>query len=489
MAEVFEAALAGELGFERKVAIKRMLPSAAEDAVVARRFLDEARIASRLHHANIVSVLDLGLLDGVPFQVLELVEGLDGDQLVQRAGGRVPIEIALVIAAEIAHALDHAHHAADESGTSFGLVHRDVKPSNILVSWAGDVKLTDFGIAVARDRAARTEAGSTAGTRGFMAPEQRLRGEIDGRTDVFALGLALHVMATGTNPLHDVTAEIALLEGAPLVLDSSLPADVRTVIARAVAPQRLERSSAAQLADEIDALLATRQVRDRRRELRTFLAQLAPRTQTVGSLDRLLGLEVVATADAVDGVASYVTVTRPAPTPRPTAPPRSRRSLAVVIAGVVAAGAIAFAIWPRDEPHVAITPTLAVPTAPEPIAPPPVANAASTTLAAPAESPRPAAASRHVFERDKPRRASHPTAPVPEATPVGTGYVQIAGEHVMGMQVLVDGTPQGYAPHKLAVSLGRHRIELVAKDGTRTAPMEIEVTSFHTFGSPARPRF
>src|SRR5580704_14934329 len=106
MADVFEAELTAELGFVRKVAIKRMLGEAAADVTAAGRFLDEARIASRLHHANVVAIIDFGLLDGLPFQVLELVDGIDAQRLATRAGGRLPIDIALIIASEVAHALD-----------------------------------------------------------------------------------------------------------------------------------------------------------------------------------------------------------------------------------------------------------------------------------------------------------------------------------------------------------------------------------------------
>src|SRR5262245_32249330 len=116
MAEVFEAELAGELGFVRKVAIKRMLEDAAADASAAQRFLDEAVIASRLHHANVISVVDLGMLDGTPFQVLELVDGIDAQRLLQRAGGKLPVVVALAIANDVAHALDHAHNAVDPAG-------------------------------------------------------------------------------------------------------------------------------------------------------------------------------------------------------------------------------------------------------------------------------------------------------------------------------------------------------------------------------------
>ncbi|HEY0250546.1 MAG TPA: serine/threonine-protein kinase, partial [Kofleriaceae bacterium] len=208
MAEVFEGELAGDHNFVRKVALKRLLPSIADDADAAKRFLDEARIASALHHAGIVAVLDVGLLDGVPFQVLELVDGLDASALMRRLGGKVPVDAALAITGDVARALDHAHHATDESGLAREIVHRDVKPQNILISWDGDVKLTDFGIALARDREARTEVGQVAGTFGFMAPEQRTRDRVDGASDVYALGLTLHALLTGRSPITSAEHEV-----------------------------------------------------------------------------------------------------------------------------------------------------------------------------------------------------------------------------------------------------------------------------------------
>ncbi|MBP6633808.1 MAG: protein kinase, partial [Kofleriaceae bacterium] len=122
MAEVFEAELVGELGFVRKVAIKRLLGDAAAEPGIAERFLDEARIASRLHHANLVAVLDLGLLDGLPFHLLELVDGVNAAQLQQRAGGTLPLPVALAVVGEVARGLDHAHHACDGAGLPLGIV-------------------------------------------------------------------------------------------------------------------------------------------------------------------------------------------------------------------------------------------------------------------------------------------------------------------------------------------------------------------------------
>ncbi|MBA2538197.1 MAG: serine/threonine protein kinase, partial [Deltaproteobacteria bacterium] len=308
MAEVFEAELAGDLGFVRKVAIKRMLEHAAADPTAARRFLDEASIASRLHHANVVSVVDLGLLDDRPFQVLEYVDGIDAQRLLQRAGGKLPLDVALVISTAVAHALDHAHTAVDASGLGLGIVHRDVKPSNVLVSWSGDVKLGDFGIAVARDREATTEAGVVAGTRGFIAPEQRTRGELDGRTDVFALGLTLHALVTGDSPLFDIEIEMRALAGDPVPIDPSVPPEIRELLAGALALSRTARPTAAALAAQLGALLAPRLSGDSRSILRTYLAQYAAKpAPRAGALDALLGIEVVRTGGSREEVARYET--------------------------------------------------------------------------------------------------------------------------------------------------------------------------------------
>ncbi|MEO7732916.1 MAG: serine/threonine-protein kinase [Kofleriaceae bacterium] len=307
MAEVFEGELLGELGFVRRVAIKQLLPDALRDPMAARRFVDETRIASRLHHANVVAVLDVGMLDDRPFQVLELVDGLDAHALVQRAGGRLPVELALMLAHAVAHALDHAHTATDAEGRPLGIVHRDVKPPNVLVAWSGDVKLADFGIAVAHDRVAHTETGSVAGTRGFIAPEQRTRAQLDGRSDVFALGLTLHALCTGATPLSDVMAEARLLGGEPLALDPALPEDVRALIAAAVAPDRRDRPTAATLAQTIGAALAARGGRDARSAVRDYVSGFRTPPRRPGALDMLLGVELVPVAASDGTVQRYAT--------------------------------------------------------------------------------------------------------------------------------------------------------------------------------------
>jgi serine/threonine protein kinase len=261
MAEVFEAVAHGAHGFLRRVAIKRLLPEFCGDTQLVRMFLDEARTASHLHHSGIVGVLDFGAIEGSPFQVLELVEGWDAARLVRMAQERktnMPIEVALVLANQVAHALAYAHSRKDDVGRPLGIVHRDVKPSNILVSRSGDIKLGDFGIALARERSAVSTGFLARGTPGYMSPEQLLGNQVGPAADIFAMGITLHGLVTGASPLqHD--GHRVLLSGEELTLSPDLPLDVREIIVRAVRIRPDERyASAREMAHAIGEALAPR---------------------------------------------------------------------------------------------------------------------------------------------------------------------------------------------------------------------------------------
>ena len=263
---MYEATARGAHGFARRVAIKRLLPEASGNPELTRMFLDEALTASRLHHAGIVSVLDYAVVDDAPFQVLELVDGWDASFLLRAAKARgqtMPPDIALYLATEVAHALAYAHEARDERGVPLGIVHRDVKPSNMLVSRGGDVKLGDFGIALARERASKTTGFVARGTPAYMSPEQLLgSGMVDVRTDIFALGCTLHALVTGTSPLSDETARAAMMSGGNLRLDPTLAPGIGRIVERAVsiaAPARFAsaREMAVAMGGELAALLRT----------------------------------------------------------------------------------------------------------------------------------------------------------------------------------------------------------------------------------------
>jgi serine/threonine protein kinase len=200
MAEVFKAKTVGVEGFERIVALKRILPSIAEDEEFITMFIDEAKIAVQLQHANIAQIFDLGKVDDAYFIALEYVNGRDlrgiFDDLRKR-GDRMPMAQACYFTMQLCEGLDYAHNKRDSQGRELNLVHRDVSPQNVLLGYDGEVKLIDFGIAKAAGKASKTQAGILKGKFGYMSPEQVRGLPIDRRSDIFALGIVLYEMLTG----------------------------------------------------------------------------------------------------------------------------------------------------------------------------------------------------------------------------------------------------------------------------------------------------
>ncbi len=208
MAQVCVGKSFGAEGFERLVAIKQLLPEFSEDEKFVSMFIDEAKIASQLTHANICQIYDLGNKDGTLYIAMEFIHGRDMYSILKRSASQqelVPPTIAAAAIAKIADALDYAHRKKNEHGQPLGIVHRDISPQNILISFEGDVKLIDFGIAKARDRLAKTQAGFIKGKFFYMSPEQITNGELDGRTDIFALGAVLYELLTGVPAFKGAT--------------------------------------------------------------------------------------------------------------------------------------------------------------------------------------------------------------------------------------------------------------------------------------------
>lgn len=260
MAETFLAVRRGPGGFEQNVCLKRILPAFEEDAEFVRLFLEEARIAARLRHTNIVQVLDFGVVEGSHFLALELVEGLDLrdllDQLRQR-GEAMTSGLVSYLAFELGAALDFAH-AAGPDGTVEGVVHRDISPSNVLLSTAGEVKLTDFGIAKAMNQTHVTKSGVIKGKVPYMAPEYALEMRFDARSDLFSLGVTLYEALAGRRPFDGVTdldtlRRIQKGEHTPLVeVVPSAPRTLIDAVERLIAPEPDQRfGNAAALLDAL----------------------------------------------------------------------------------------------------------------------------------------------------------------------------------------------------------------------------------------------
>jgi serine/threonine-protein kinase len=199
MAELYLARHRGAAGYEKVVAVKRILPHLAEDETFARMFLNEAKLAASLDHSNIAHVIDFGSEGGEHFMAMEYVHGRSVHDVLRLAGaqGGVPLHCALTILVDVAAALHYAHERAGPDGQPLGLVHRDVSPSNVLVTYDGEVKLVDFGIAKATAHGNATRTQAIKGKLAYMAPEQVRGDAVDRRADVFSLGAVTYELCVG----------------------------------------------------------------------------------------------------------------------------------------------------------------------------------------------------------------------------------------------------------------------------------------------------
>jgi serine/threonine-protein kinase len=205
MAMVWAARLKGTRGFQKIVAIKTMLPKLSDESQFEEMFLEEASLASQVRHPHVVEVLDLGEQDGVLFLVMEWIDGMPLNQLMKaaKASGGMPLPVAVRIVMQACAGLHAAHELKDNKGQLVGLVHRDVSPQNILVTYDGVTKVVDFGVAKATAAGGgTTSAGQIKGKVGYMAPEQIEGESIDRRADVFAIGIVLYALTTGKHPFR-----------------------------------------------------------------------------------------------------------------------------------------------------------------------------------------------------------------------------------------------------------------------------------------------
>ncbi len=243
MAEIYLARSRGLAGFEKVVVLKRILPKIAEDPSVVTMFLDEARLAATLHHPNLVQVYDIGKVDGSYFFTMEYIHGEDLHTVVQRAATAkrgLSTQNALFIAAQVAAGLHYAHDKKGADGQPLGTVHRDVSPSNVMITYDGAVKIVDFGVAKAVARQTKTKSGAIKGKVTYMSPEQARGDEIDRRSDVFALGVLLFELTTGTRLFkkeHDYAILSQLLtEDAPLASTrrKGYPPELEGIVSKAL---------------------------------------------------------------------------------------------------------------------------------------------------------------------------------------------------------------------------------------------------------------
>lgn len=284
MAEVFRAKITSSHGFEKILVIKRILPHLAADGTFVSMFIDEAKLTAQLTHPKIVQILDFGDVGGQYFIALEFIDGFDALALLRTCAQKrvhIPRHLAVFVINEVLEALDYAHNARDMESKPMHIVHRDISPSNMFISRRGDVKLGDFGIAHAQRRESKTQVGTLKGKYGYMSPEQVVGHPVDGRSDLFAVGVVLAEMLMGrrlfTAP-NDLDVLLMVRDARIERLDRycrDLPPTLDAIVRRALKKDARARfESAAEFRDELADYLFASGRRVGAPDVRVFVADL-----------------------------------------------------------------------------------------------------------------------------------------------------------------------------------------------------------------------
>ncbi|MCU0661527.1 MAG: serine/threonine protein kinase [Myxococcota bacterium] len=261
MATVYMGQASGLAGFEKLVTVKVIHPHLAQERSFVNMFLDEARLSALIQHPNVAAVQEVGEQDGLLYMVGEFVEGQSLKTVIDKAtqcSTRLSHPMAAYIASCVCDGLHAAHELADEDGRHLNLVHRDVSPPNMMISYQGFVKLIDFGVAQSRGRASHTDVGTIKGKMGYMAPEQLKGRSLDRRIDIFALGVTLYEVITGRHPFPGATGLERLNRIAsgeywpPRAVEPSVDPELERIIVKAMAHRREDRfANAAEMADAL----------------------------------------------------------------------------------------------------------------------------------------------------------------------------------------------------------------------------------------------
>jgi len=523
MAEIFLARAAALPGFKKLVVIKRILPQLAQKAEFLEMFLDEARIAATLQHPNIVQTYDVAVAGGNYFIAMEFLHGEDLHALlrtVKRKNARIPVEHALQIAISLCAGLHYAHEREDFDGHRLDIVHRDVTPANIIVTYEGSVKLLDFGIARAASRANQTRSGTLKGKIHYMSPEQAQGQPVDRRSDVYAAGILLYEL-TMMRRLYKGETDYQILHNIvngtlpkPTELDAAYDRELETIVVRA-----LQR--------DVDKRYQTAE--EMQRDLETFAKKRGLYLSPTGLKEYMAGLfgeRIIAWKQALaegkalpepEIVISYDDESDDAAEGPPTRGARRQRRFGRREQMVAAAGALllllAVFFWPRHKPTpppaivaAPVVPAVIAAPLPPPVAPPPpsvparpgtlrvVTHPHGATLTV--DGKRLAATSNtvvgelapgdHVLSasmkgRDNVERhftvaagsetrltlelRTQAAAPAPAAAPK-----EMKGEGVLAItssqwcKVEVDGHDSGQTPLRMTLAAGTHKIELSNPD-------------------------
>ncbi len=284
MAEVFRAVAYGAEGFEKLVAIKRMLPHLSDDPQFVDMFVNEARLAANLNHGNIIQIFDFGTIKDLLFLSMEYVRGKNFAEIIDFLRAHdlsTPIELACHVAIQALNGLDYAHRALDRHGNPANLIHRDVSPPNIIVSFDGEVKIGDFGIAKAAETGIRTGSGVLKGKYAYMSPEQAGGLDMDPRTDIFSLGVCFYELLTlseafaGNSDLGVLRAIRAAEVTPPRELNPAIPEELESIMYRALEKDPDDRfKSAAEMRDALEQFMINENLRFSASWLSNFMSDI-----------------------------------------------------------------------------------------------------------------------------------------------------------------------------------------------------------------------
>lgn len=283
MAELHRALISGEHGFEKLIAIKRLLPHLADEEAVVTSFIDEAKLAALLQHRNIVQIYDFGSMEGTYFIAMEYLSGKDLHALLKscsETGRRLGVEHAVFIALQVCEGLDYAHRLKDLQGTPLHIIHRDVSPQNVFIHYDGEVKIIDFGIAKAAGQSTKTQWGMLKGKVAYMSPEQAQGVPIDHRSDIFATGILLYEMVTGVRMFSgeamEVLSKVREAQFAPPeTMAPDLPPELFGILHRALAADPEKRySTCSEMAADLEECLLRHDLRPTSQGLARFMKDL-----------------------------------------------------------------------------------------------------------------------------------------------------------------------------------------------------------------------
>lgn len=442
MAEVFLAASRGPAGFTKLCVLKRLHPHLEDEDALIGMFLDEARLAARLNHPNVVQTYEVGEVDGLHFLAMEYLEGQSLARLtrhLRRLDQALPLAVGVRMFVEILDGLEYAHTLRDFDGTPLNVVHRDISPGNIFATYDGQLKLLDFGIARAGTQLMETRAGQVKGKFAYIAPEQASPdGSHDQRADIWSLGVVMWEAFAGKR-LFKGESEVVTLHNALtseiLSLDHELPdipEELSRIVDRALQRDPDERyRTAREMKEDLEAFMATEGLRASRQDVGAFITGLFQRERD--EQRQVLGAYMRGETPGID-IGPMITATgtgsgySPMPAATEAPPARDRRQfLIIALLFLLAAGVGAFFALQAPEPMegdpgdpdvAAVGSAIAAPTETldEAPAPPPTAQEAPTVAAEPTP-PTTAQEVPTVAAEPAPPRASEPTAMALQAEP------------------------------------------------------------------------